>query len=386
MGSDLSIKDLENEQREAEMRLNRTLFMRSRVLALGLPILFLVLVSLFLLMANPTVGRVIGAYILEDLLVPYLGRGTHVFIIILFIIWLLPLAISGTFYYFLMATPVKRAKDRLKEITEDLLAKRLGYPDERRLYLQEQFQKLRNMTARVFFENEDRYDQAVKWHKEAGEILDKEHPNLNESQFLLNSINELVLREEREQREQRNWQFIAILIMILYIVALVVPVIFTDAATSNQPIQIFGIPLSVVMWGAAGSLAAILYRFYTEKGRVRFASEVRWLIARPIIGIIMGAVVYIALVSGLVLVGGIPSTTSQTSSGSALVGRIEVYWVLAFLAGFSDKFYIGIIDLLVEKTIKTKENETKELKASRGSKKESENRTAAEGTDGTEKS
>jgi hypothetical protein len=141
------------------------------------------------------------------------------------------------------------------------------------------------------------------------------------------------------------------------------------------------------MWGAAGSLAAILYRFYTEKGRVRFASEVRWLIARPIIGIIMGAVVYIALVSGLVLVGGIPSTTiNQTSSGSTLVGRIEVYWVLAFLAGFSDKFYIGIIDLLVEKTIKTKENETKELKANKGSKKESENRTAAEGTDATEKS
>ncbi len=65
----------------------------------------------------------------------------------------------------------------------------------------------------------------------------------------------------------------------------------------------------------------------------------------------MGAVVYLALVSGMVLFGVTPSAASQPNVASAPSGRIEVYWIISFLAGFSDKFYIGIINLLVEKTI-----------------------------------
>jgi hypothetical protein len=116
---------------------------------------------------------------------------------------------------------------------------------------------------------------------------------------------------------------------------------------------LFGVPVGVILWGAAGSLAAILYRFYTEQGRIRFATEFRWLIARPIIGIIMGGVVFIALTSGLVL---LMSSPSSTDAASALPHK-EAFWIVAFLAGFSDKFYLGVIDLLVARTVKSEEKD-----------------------------
>ena len=114
-----------------------------------------------------------------------------------------------------------------------------------------------------------------------------------------------------------------------------------------------GVPGLVLFWAAAGSLAAILYRFYTEKGRIRFSSEVRWLIARPIIGIIMGAVVYLALQSGFILMGQ-PSSNADAASTTvkAQIINQQLSYVIAFLSGFSDKFYLGVINLLVTKTVR----------------------------------
>jgi len=170
----------------------------------------------------------------------------------------------------------------------------------------------------------------------------------------LNSLSELVSREEREQRDERRWQYVAIAIIIVYVVALVYFARIDFGA--DKPQHLFGVPVSVLLWGAAGSLAAILYRFYTEQGRIRFSTEFRWLIARPIIGIIMGGVVYIGLTSGLVLLTTAGNNASAAGAAAATATmHNEAFWIVAFLAGFSDKFYLGVIDLLVARTVRTQE-------------------------------
>jgi hypothetical protein len=220
--------------------------------------------------------------------------------------------------------------------------------------------KIANKIGRVFFGNQERYEQATNWHKESVDLLDKFDSestsiSLSEVQFRLGLIDELVFREEKEQQEQRRWQYVAVFIMMVYIIGIAVVTLYIDASQSNRPTPIFSLPLSVVMWAATGSLAAILYRFYTEQSRIRLAAEVRWLIARPIIGIIMGAIVYFTVVSGLILLGASPGAAERASNDPMPVGRMEVYWIIAFLAGFSDKFYLGIINLLVEKTFRVED-------------------------------
>lgn len=269
--------------------------------------------------------------------------------------WLLTLGIVVPLYYFRLRLPLKRARQELADYEEKQQRERLSTAEGRLQYLQEKVRGLSHVTARVFLDNRERYEQARQWREQAEDILDYGvEGNLGEAQSLVSSISELIVREEGELRAQRNWRFANMVIIVGYIVALVA-IAAANAGRTDAPVPIFGVPPSILMWGAAGSLAAILYRFYTEERRVRFDVEFRWLIARPVIGIIMGAVVYLAMRAGLLLLGAAPPSGT---GGDASASQLGVYWVIAFLAGFSDKFYIGIIDLLVERTMGEQEQET----------------------------
>jgi hypothetical protein len=337
----------ESDREDAEKQLNTLLSTRARILASGVPLFLLLLASLAKYSAQ--IFSVIDPGVLSPL-----GR--------FLTLWVIAIGIAGSFYYFSFHVRVKDARNRLSNIEETLLVARLSSTHGRLSYYRERLFRLTAKTARVFFDETPRQEQASRWRRMAGDALDEVSASastagLSDVETYLNSLDELINREEREIKEQRLWQVTAVLIIIMYITGLGVAVFFTNAALSDRPTPIFHVPLSVIMWGAAGSLAAILYRFYTEQGRIRFASEIRWLIARPMIGIIMGAVVYLALASGLVILGNAPAANAATPPTEIPVqaGRLEVFWVIAFLAGFSDKFYLGVIDLLVARTVKSEE-------------------------------
>ena len=338
-----------DEARTAEAEVQKLVSVRAAWLAAGLPYL---IIGLALLAAfESKIFRLIEG-----------TSGLHIErpLLRILVLWFLAIAVVTPFYHFSIQSRINRAKLRLREIEEALEVSRLATVKGRISFYRERLFRLTARTARTFFFDPDRYEEAATLRTKAGNALDAvvtavSTTGLSDVETYLNALDELIYREEREQKEQRYWQYAAVFVMFLYIAGLVVAVTSTDAAKSNTPTPIFGVPLSVLLWGAAGSLAAILYRFYTEQGRIRFASEFRWLIARPMIGIIMGAVVYLALISGLVLLGTVNNAPAQPTDGALQVGRIEVYWVVAFLAGFSDKFYLGVIDLLVARTVKSEE-------------------------------
>jgi riboflavin transporter FmnP len=350
-------KRLEEELHEAEQRHNA--FLSSR---LPLVVVLLALEGALaeVIFGHPTVSDVLSR-INSPLFVLALGHPMEGLIswpwsmivsTVLRIVpfWLLTLAIVVPLYYFRVRERLRRAREDLKNHEEQVQRERRSTPVGLLGYLQEKARRLCHETARVFLDNPKGYEKAKKWRKNAEHILDQaaqhgpQAANLGEAQFLITSIYECIVREEGELRAQRKWRYIVIGIIFVYIAGLV-GIALANAGRSNEPVPVFGVPLSVAMWGAAGSLAAILYRFYNQEERVRLDFEVRWLIARPVIGIIMGAVVYLAMKAGLFLL----TATPQSDTGPAApASQLGVYWLIAFIAGFSDKFYIKIINLLVE--------------------------------------
>jgi hypothetical protein len=328
-------------------------------LAIGLGIEAIIVEIIFYLLEryatiSSPLYRVLAGYWVQDWLYSYDEAWLDVATIVVHItpFWILTVGIVLSMYYFRARIPLIGANRALQAYEEKLRRERLSTVEGRLSYLREEVKRLTHVTARVFLDNEERYEQAKKWREKAEDILDYGvEGNLGEAQSLISSINELIVREEGELRAQRNWRYLSILVIIVYVAVLAVIAIFTDAERTNVKVPVFGIPLSVMVWGATGSLAAILYKFYTEEKRVRFDLEFRWLIARPVIGIIMGAVVYLALAAGLMLIAPNPASNTKGTDIATSVARLEVYWVVAFLAGFSDKFYIKIIDLLVERTV-----------------------------------
>ncbi len=330
------LQSLCGNKTEAEKKFNDASERHTSALAFGIPLFVLSLVLL-------------AAY--EDRLfrqAPYLA-GTLAFGWRIATLWMVAALLTAPVYYFAFRRKYIMAKDALWKIDQSYIAMRLSTEAGRKQYFREELFRLSSKAARIFFEDEQRFAIASKWAERANNILDGTDTTatLSVVQSCLNSLNELVAREEREQKDENRWQYWAIAVMLLYVAVLIGSALITNKNPALLTAEVFGVPLSVILWGAAGSLAAILYRFYTEQGLIRFAAEFRWLIARPMIGIIMGAVVYLALISGMILV-------SEDSSG-AVERRMAAFWIISFLAGFSDKFYLGVIDLLVARTVRTEE-------------------------------
>lgn len=91
--------------------------------------------------------------------------------------------------------------------------------------------------------------------------------------------------------------------------------------------SILGIPLGVGIWSFIGSFAAMLTQFNKEPIH-KFGDPLKWVIIRPVLGVVMGAAIYLALFS-LVLTG---------KSQNALLPLL-----VAFFVGYSDTFTFNIM-------------------------------------------
>jgi hypothetical protein len=96
-----------------------------------------------------------------------------------------------------------------------------------------------------------------------------------------------------------------------------------------------GIPMGVVIWSFIGSFAAMLTQFY-QKPVHEFGNTLKWVIIRPVLGVVMGAAVYLAFVSL-----GIVDRVQQNSLLPLLI---------AFFVGYSDTFTFDILNT-IQRTI-----------------------------------
>ena len=268
---------------------------------------------------------------------------------------------------FSFGSTLRRSNTRLKKLElavennrEELERKKLLDPQVRLENLYQDYRKIAEASGRVFFESTKRYEVAQKWRRDIGSHLEHLRQNpavetelLNEVQYLLGSLKEIIDREKREQKGQRLWQIFNIIVIIFYITSLtVIMLIAWTKPPSNNAVAVpyISVPVWALIWGALGSLSAILYKFYIVKRRVKFSIEFQWLIARPIIGILMSAVAYLAITSGLILLGA-KSSSSLANELDASNNATRFTAIVCFLAGFSDRVYLGIINLLVSKTL-----------------------------------
>ena len=271
----------------------------------------------------------------------------------------------------LLGSTLRRSNTRLKKLElavennrEELERKKLLDPQVRLENLYQDYRKIAESSGRVFFESTKRYEVAQKWRRDIGSHLEHLRQNpavetelLNEVQYLLGSFKEIIDREKREQKGQKYWQIFNIIVIIVYIAGLTVIMssASTQAKSNNNAVSVpyvpyISVPVWALIWGALGSLSAILYKFYIVKRRVKFSIEFQWLIARPIIGILMSAVAYLAVTSGLILLGS-ESSSPSAKELSVSDNATRFTAIVCFLAGFSDRVYLGIINLLVSKTL-----------------------------------
>lgn len=103
-------------------------------------------------------------------------------------------------------------------------------------------------------------------------------------------------------------------------------------------IPLLQIPLSIVLWGSIGSFTALIYRF-NKAADAELRNPKRLMLTRPIIGVVMSVISYFVLRVGIL-----------ASLPRDVVPSLEtglVFWLLAFLVGFSDTLAEGVLRTLV---------------------------------------
>ena len=108
--------------------------------------------------------------------------------------------------------------------------------------------------------------------------------------------------------------------------------------SSSTIIPILDVPLPILLWSAIGSLIAMLHRF-TSGGDTLVDHPQRWLFARPLVGMATAVSCYFVLRVGAAAFG-------TTADGASFLPQ-EVFWLVAFLAGLSDRLSAFVLNTVV---------------------------------------
>ena len=131
--------------------------------------------------------------------------------------------------------------------------------------------------------------------------------------------------------------------LVLVAVLLGAGVAYGRLVWNKVDFRLFYVPSTPLFWAFVGGSIRVLHGLLRGSKR---ASTWLFALVRPIIGATMGAFVYLALVSGLVLVGNNPVPGQDEVGGREDNPplRIELLCVLAFVAGYSDRFSFDLLE------------------------------------------
>lgn len=175
---------------------------------------------------------------------------------------------------------------------------------------------------------------------------------IREEQFIQEQANQLSIKE-------RALQIRVFLFFIFYIGGITAAILFGSSIwPPNLIIPWLGIPISIVFWSAIGSLTNILYKYYKKNEIINIDRELRWIWARPLVGVIMGCVTYLVVASGLILIG---AASPQNANNIEI--KPEILSLFAFIGSFSDKIFEGVVEKvgLIALSEKNNEEELKNL-------------------------
>lgn len=164
------------------------------------------------------------------------------------------------------------------------------------------------------------------------------------SEQTIAKVRQSILQAEmllKDKTSKRTSFYIVFMVFYVFIGLLLIVSVtdFFDFVKSDQSIydvKVLEIPISVWLWSSAGSFTSMLFKAWNEPF-YEHTEAVRWILARPVVGVAMGAVSFLLIKSGLLVFGGAKEVSTP-----------ELISVVAFIAAFSDKWSITLLDKLAQ--------------------------------------
>lgn len=191
--------------------------------------------------------------------------------------------------------------------------------------LQEQIWVLLNEQTHTIYDANNR--------ESLDEALDRATENLDQVESVIEAY-------EKRKIKQRLLRMLAVYLSVLILCGFVFFLWYArqTGISTNSVVELLGLPVPVILWSALGSFAAILYRFSISKGD-EISNPMGWLFSRPLTGVVMGSITYLIIKVGLM--------TFAPGTPTGNLGTVHLMWLVAFLAGFSDRFSDSLLRSLI---------------------------------------
>ncbi len=127
----------------------------------------------------------------------------------------------------------------------------------------------------------------------------------------------------------------------------------------GEDLFVMWVPIAILQWAFTGAMVSVLYRLaYRTKIHAVDLELCTWIIAKPFIGLFMGACVYFLALAGAKLLAQAPQPSPAGIPQQPDVLR-DALWlnVIAFVGGFSDELSIGLITRFVRGRLGIREHE-----------------------------
>jgi hypothetical protein len=156
-----------------------------------------------------------------------------------------------------------------------------------------------------------------------------------------------------EDERRLLWLAIGVATVLMLVIAVLSyylwdPDIADPQKRRSAPIIMF-VPVPILQWAFAGAMISVLYRLAYRIDIKAVGLELyTWVVAKPLIGLFMGALVYFVALAVAKLLDGPPEALQNA------------LWlnVVAFVGGFSDELSIGLIKRFVQNRLGFKDEQS----------------------------
>ena len=199
--------------------------------------------------------------------------------------------------------------------------------------------------------NDKLQDEALQLLQTAQDILMEKPRQFDIAQYKVGQVRSIVTRRKNTVHWTNTWGWFTFFYEALWILALGAAIIFAPSVAAwvesivGGPTVWISVPdlWNTAAWGSVGGVLGALYSLYWHAAKAQDFDKqyMMWYIVQPVIGIIIGAMVYV------IFGGGFMTATGVTASGDQAAVPLFKYAV-ACIAGFRQRFILEVVDRIIQ--------------------------------------
>jgi hypothetical protein len=195
------------------------------------------------------------------------------------------------------------------------------------------------------------HDEALSLLQKAQDILMEKPRQFDVAQYNVSQVRAILVRRKNIVGWTNTYGWATFMYEVLWIVATGAAVLFAPVIVNWIEGVLGQLPSFIVIgdlwntsaWGGVGGVTGALYSLYWHAAKKQDFDKqyIMWYFVQPVIGVIIGAAIYIFFGAGLINIIG--------ESGSGAQTPLDLFpYAVAWLAGFRQQFILELVDRFIQ--------------------------------------